>query len=95
MRKTKILILDEATAFVDIKTDQLIQELVKKNFSDCTILAIAHRLGTLAEFDKIAFVERGVVKEYDSPYNLLNMEMKQNLENSTMIKQPGLFARMV
>jgi ABC-type multidrug transport system fused ATPase/permease subunit len=93
LRKTRILILDEATAFVDVKTDLLIQDLVKKNFSDCTILSIAHRLGTLADFDKIAYLDRGVIKEYDSPYTLLNIE-NNNLENSTLIK-PGLFAKMV
>jgi ABC-type multidrug transport system fused ATPase/permease subunit len=44
LRKTKIVILDEATATIDLKTEQLVQKLVKKSFKGCTMLVIAHRL---------------------------------------------------
>ncbi|KAF9171232.1 hypothetical protein BGX21_008399 [Mortierella sp. AD011] len=72
LRKTKILILDEATAAVDIETDELIQRTIRKEFKDRTILTIAHRIKTVMDSDKILVLESGHVQEYDSPKKLLN-----------------------
>ena len=71
LRKTKILLMDEATANIDIKMDHLLQRLIHKELKDVTILSIAHRLETVADFDKIAVLDDGFVVEYGPPAELL------------------------
>ncbi|EGG21172.1 ABC transporter C family protein [Cavenderia fasciculata] len=71
LRKPKILVLDEATASVDSNTDYLIQKTVRENFSDCTILTIAHRLNTIMDSDRIMVMNAGLIEEMDTPHNLL------------------------
>ena len=72
VRKSKVLLLDEATSAVDPQTDQLIQETIRKVFSDNTILTIAHRIDTILDYDKILILDQGSVLEYDTVDNLLN-----------------------
>ncbi|KAJ6635068.1 Multidrug resistance-associated protein 1 [Pseudolycoriella hygida] len=71
LRKTKVLILDEATAAVDIGTDELIQKTIRTQFSDCTILTIAHRLNTIMDSDRVLVLDQGQIAEYDTPKALL------------------------
>ncbi|WEJ95357.1 hypothetical protein PSN45_002872 [Yamadazyma tenuis] len=74
VRDSKILILDEATSSVDYETDSKIQETIVREFSQCTILCIAHRLRTIVNYDKILVLDKGEVKEFDSPWNLYNQQ---------------------
>ncbi|KAG0279577.1 Multidrug resistance-associated protein 1 [Linnemannia exigua] len=71
LQKTKILVLDEATAAVDVETDELIQKTIREEFKDRTILTIAHRIKTVMDSDKILVLEQGRLMEYDSPSELL------------------------
>ncbi|PVD27667.1 hypothetical protein C0Q70_12834 [Pomacea canaliculata] len=71
LRRTKILVLDEATAAVDMETDSLIQNTIREAFSSCTIITIAHRLNTIMDYDRILVLDEGLMKEYDSPLVLL------------------------
>ena len=68
LKNNKILILDEATANVDKKTDTLIQKIVRDKFKNCTVLTIAHRLSTIMDSDKELVMEAG---EIDNPHILL------------------------
>lgn len=72
VRGSKILILDEATSSVDYETDSKIQATIAREFSDCTILCIAHRLKTIINYDRILVLDRGEIKEFDTPWNLFN-----------------------
>uniref|UniRef100_A0A7N6APL3 Multidrug resistance-associated protein 1 n=1 Tax=Anabas testudineus TaxID=64144 RepID=A0A7N6APL3_ANATE len=72
LRKTKILVLDEATAAVDMETDNLIQSTIRSQFEDCTILTIAHRLNTIMDYTRVLVLEKGEIAEFDSPSNLIS-----------------------
>ncbi|KAG7334686.1 hypothetical protein KOW79_001282 [Hemibagrus wyckioides] len=72
LRKTKILVLDEATAAVDVETDELIQSTIRTQFEECTVLTIAHRLNTIMDYTRVLVMERGSITEMDSPSNLLS-----------------------
>lgn len=72
LRKSKILILDEATASVDLETDDLIQKTIRNQFRDCTVLTIAHRLNTVLDSDRIIVLDEGRIVEFDTPKILLS-----------------------
>uniref|UniRef100_A0A3P9D7X5 Multidrug resistance-associated protein 1 n=1 Tax=Maylandia zebra TaxID=106582 RepID=A0A3P9D7X5_9CICH len=72
LRKTRILVLDEATAAVDMETDNLIQSTIRSQFEDCTVLTIAHRLNTIMDYTRVLVLENGKMAEFDSPSNLIS-----------------------
>nr|XP_022907990.1 multidrug resistance-associated protein 4-like [Onthophagus taurus] len=71
LRNNKILIMDEATANMDTKTDDLIQKTIKKHFKHCTILTVAHRLETIIDSNRVMVLSFGHLEEMDHPYLLL------------------------
>ena len=81
MRKNKFLVLDEATSNVDMMTDHFIQECIKTKFAKTTVITIAHRLNTIADYDKVIVMDQGRIAEIGAPYELL--------------MKGGMFAEMV
>lgn len=82
LKKNRILIIDEATANVDPRTDEFIQKTIRETFAHCTVLTIAHRLNTIIDSDRIMVLDAGRLKEYGEPYILLQ-------------EQDSLFYKMV
>jgi ABC-type multidrug transport system fused ATPase/permease subunit len=72
LHKTSILILDEATAAVDLQTDELIQKTIREEFKECTVVTIAHRLNTILDYDRVMVLGAGQILEFDSPRALLD-----------------------
>ncbi|PWA31992.1 hypothetical protein CCH79_00018856, partial [Gambusia affinis] len=71
LRRNRILIIDEATANVDPRTDELIQKTIRDTFRECTVLTIAHRLNTIIDSDRILVLDGGIIQELDRPFALL------------------------
>ncbi|KAJ2440193.1 hypothetical protein GGI03_008643, partial [Coemansia sp. RSA 2337] len=71
MRKHKVVVLDEATAGVDLETDHKMQELIRSEFNDSTVLTIAHRLDTIMNSDRIIVMEKGEIVEIGPPQELI------------------------
>jgi ATP-binding cassette subfamily C (CFTR/MRP) protein 4 len=83
LRRNRVLVLDEATSNVDMATDAFIQRVLKERFAATTVVTIAHRLNTVADYDQILVMQRGKVVEAGSPHELLQAkgilyEMVQN-----------------
>ena len=71
LRKNRVVILDEATANIDIVTEKMIQELIEQEFASSTVITIAHRINTIIRSDKVLVLSHGEVLEYDTPKNLM------------------------
>ncbi|XP_042502538.1 ABC transporter C family member 3-like [Macadamia integrifolia] len=74
LKRSKVLILDEATASVDTATDYLIQQILRKHFSESTVITIAHRITSILDIDMVLLLDNGLIIEYDSPTKLLEIK---------------------
>eukprot|EP01065_Artemidia_motanka_P038578 TRINITY_DN4742_c0_g1_i1.p1 TRINITY_DN4742_c0_g1~~TRINITY_DN4742_c0_g1_i1.p1 ORF type:complete len:1315 (+),score=399.91 TRINITY_DN4742_c0_g1_i1:72-3947(+) len=83
LRNPKVLVMDEITANVDPETDALIRVALRREFSQCTLLTIAHRLRTIIDYDMIVVMDQGRAAEVGHPHDLLTK------------RSDGLFARYV
>nr|XP_046475196.1 multidrug resistance-associated protein 1 isoform X10 [Neodiprion pinetum] len=89
LRKTRVLILDEATAAVDLETDDLIQRTIREEFKNCTVLTIAHRLNTILDSDRVIVLDKGYITEFDDPETLIQQKTSAFY---SMAKDAGLAA---
>ncbi|KAI9837542.1 MAG: hypothetical protein M1819_007193 [Sarea resinae] len=78
---SNILVLDEATAAVDVQTDEMLQTTLRQEFKDRTIITIAHRINTILDSDRIVVLDHGTVAEFDTPAEL--------------VRRKGLFYQLV
>ena len=91
LRHAKILVLDEATANVDLETDNFIQRKLKERFSNCTVLIVAHRLATIIDSDRILVMADGQAMEFNHPYYL----MVNKTGDESITRPNGYFSKMV
>src|SRR4029078_5230475 len=71
LTEAKIVLLDEATASVDMRNDQQVHKAIRSGFKECTVLTIAHRLSTVMDSDRIMVLDNVKVCEFDKPRMLL------------------------
>ncbi|KAG0304127.1 hypothetical protein BGZ98_005900 [Dissophora globulifera] len=74
VRQSKIIVMDEATASVDFETDLKIQGTIREEMANSTIITIAHRIRTIADFDRVLVMNAGEVAEFDKPLTLMTKE---------------------
>ena len=91
LRRNKFLVLDEATSNVDMKTDAFIQSVIKERFKTTTVITIAHRLDTIADYDKVVVMSEGRVVEEGAPWELIE---KKGLFNE-MVRNTGKNAERI
>ena len=86
--RLRILVLDEPTANIDSDTDKLLQQTLKDEFSEATIICVAHRLDTIIDYDRILVLGDGEILEYGTPGELLSM----NGHFASMVANTGRMA---
>ena len=82
--------MDEATANMDMVTDSFIQKTIKEKFDTSTVITIAHRLNTIADYDRVIVMDKGKAVEFEAPYLLL-----VNNVDDQLITKDGYFANLV
>ncbi|KAJ9190310.1 hypothetical protein P3X46_001526 [Hevea brasiliensis] len=73
LKRNRILVLDEATASIDSATDAILQRIIRKQFSDCTVITVAHRVPTVIDSDMVLVLSYGKLLEYDEPSKLMEI----------------------
>ncbi|KAI9217146.1 P-loop containing nucleoside triphosphate hydrolase protein [Blastocladiella britannica] len=96
VRRSKVLVMDEATASVDLDTDAFIQRAIRRDFAAATVLTIAHRLNTIIDYDTIICMDAGRVKEFGAPSTLLSdpNSLLSSLVDETGATNAALLRRM-
>ncbi|XP_024641719.1 ABC transporter C family member 10 isoform X2 [Medicago truncatula] len=74
LRRSRILVLDEATASIDNSTDMILQKTIRKEFADCTVITVAHRIPTVMDCNMVLVISDGKLGEYDEPMKLMKRE---------------------
>lgn len=74
LRRSKILVLDEATASIDNATDMILQKVIRKEFGECTVITVAHRIPTVMDCDMVLAISEGKLAEFDEPVKLMKRE---------------------
>ena len=74
IRKSRIIVCDEATSSIDEEMDRKIQATILESFKGCTVLCVAHRLRTILMYDRVVVMNAGVVAECDAPLKLWNVQ---------------------
>ncbi|KDQ49974.1 hypothetical protein JAAARDRAFT_42467 [Jaapia argillacea MUCL 33604] len=74
LRRSSIIVLDEATSSIDFATDAKIQSTIREEFNDSLLLTVAHRLRTVIDYDRLIVLDNGKIAEFDTPYNLIQKE---------------------
>ncbi|KAG8908992.1 hypothetical protein FRB99_000095 [Tulasnella sp. 403] len=74
LRRSAIIIMDEATSSIDFKTDSLVQSTIRDEFQESLLITIAHRIRTIIDYDRLIVLDQGRIVEFDTPYNLINKE---------------------
>ena len=72
LKRSKVIVLDEATSAIDHITDSLIQKTIRNAFSESTIITIAHRINTIIDYDRILVLDKGEIAEFDTPTKLFS-----------------------
>ncbi|KAL3514320.1 hypothetical protein ACH5RR_027037 [Cinchona calisaya] len=73
LRRNKILVLDEATASIDSATDSILQKVIREEFSNCTVITVAHRVPTVRDSNMVVVLSFGELVEYDEPSKLMGI----------------------
>ncbi|GAU27416.1 hypothetical protein TSUD_356520 [Trifolium subterraneum] len=74
LKRNRILVLDEATASIDSATDAILQRVIRQEFTECTVITVAHRIPTVIDSDMVMVLSYGKLVEYDEPSKLMNTD---------------------
>ncbi|KAF9007200.1 hypothetical protein BDQ17DRAFT_1351594 [Cyathus striatus] len=74
LRRSSIIVLDEATSSIDFATDAKIQTAIREEFTESLLLTVAHRLRTVIDYDRLIVLDKGQISEFDTPWNLIRKE---------------------
>jgi len=91
LRRSSIIVLDEATSSIDFATDSKIQATIREEFGGSLLLTVAHRLKTVIDYDRLIVLDKGVISEFDTPWNLIQ---KEDGIFRNMALKSGMFAEL-